>query len=187
VTDYTPEFEDCQLPTEAKNYCEDGMPKFIILGMRDWKSRSPKCIRQQEVYKLRLQMNPLSLDYCPVHWITLHWELRARKGKQLTGPIIKKLQDKTFKKNLKKLFVVAGIPSCSGHSIRRTAAQWARRSGADLFTILNVGRWTSLENLRLYLKEADKIGAAKMDANDQRDPLLDFWVFNSKTQIDTVA
>jgi hypothetical protein len=60
VTDYTPEFEDCQLPTEAKNYCEDGMPKFIILGMRDWKSRSPKCIRQQEVYKLRAQNESFS-------------------------------------------------------------------------------------------------------------------------------
>ena len=104
----------------------------------------------------------------------------------MTGPIIQSVTSTNFMKDLKQLFMAAGLTPCSSHSIRRSAAQWARRCGADLSVIRNIGRWVEYSNLLLYIAEAEKISREKRRNNNGRDPLWDFWMFDTDTQWDTM-
>jgi hypothetical protein len=186
VTTYLPKLEDCEMPRDDEDYYDDGLPRCIVAGFRDWKSRSKKCKSKHPVYKIRLYGNPKGFKYCPLHWIFEHWSRQA--SPDLGGPITKSMSEDWYNKRLKEVFQnTAGLENCTGHSIRRTAAQWARRCGADLFVIKNVGRWASLDNLALYLIEADEKARARMRNNGGRDPVRDFWEFDPDSQFDTVG
>jgi hypothetical protein len=185
TTKHCPKIEDSYLPKDDDDYLDDGCPRFIVIGYRDWKSRNKKCKRKHPVYRVRLYSNPKCNLYCPVHWLLEHWKL-CFGHKEMQGPLLKKLSEDQFRKQLSNVFERAGIGDCSGHSLRRTAAQWARRCGADLYVIKNVGRWSSLDNLELYLRDTDEIARDRMRNNGGRDPLLDFWLFDEDSQFDAV-
>jgi hypothetical protein len=89
--------------------------------------------------------------------------------------------------DLKHLFVAAGLPKCSSHSIRRSAAQWARRCGADIVVIKNVGCWVDLRNLFFCITEAEKKSRDKRRRNNGQDPVWDVWWFDTDTQDDTMT
>jgi hypothetical protein len=89
-------------------------------------------------------------------------------------------------RDLKRLFKAAGLPDCSSHSIRCSAAQWARRCGTDITVVRNVGRWVDLKNLFLYIAEGEKISRDKHRRNNGQDPVCDFWMFDTDTQYDTM-
>jgi hypothetical protein len=184
--DYCPKFEDAQLPTQASGYFADGTPKYLRLGFRKWKHK-PRWLKmkQGEVYYIRLYANPQNLMYCPVHWLFEHWRLRF-KGGTPTGPIVSGKCEKTWGNDMKKVFEKAGLKYTS-HSCRRGAAQWAYRCCDDLEVVKNVGRWVSLENLSYYISEAKKIAEEKMEANNGRDPVLDFWRFDARSQYSTIS
>jgi hypothetical protein len=144
TTKYTPLMTNTSLPEEAQDYLEDGSPRYVTVGMTGWKGRTKKCKRHKRIYYIRIYGNPKNLRYCVVHWVTKHWEVeRQCTGTFPTGPIIRKLTERSFQSQLRKVFENAGLAHCSSHTLRRTAAQWARRCQADLFVIKNVGRWVS--------------------------------------------
>jgi hypothetical protein len=186
VTEYCPIIEEVEYPTDPQDYFPDGLPRFIVLVWKDWKGRPSWHKTQCPEYRIRLYANPQDLRYCPVHWVFKEWSLRSKDGEPLTGPIIQSVTSTNFMKDLKQLFMAAGLTPCSSHSIRRSAAQWARRCGADLSVIRNIGRWVEYSNLLLYIAEAEKISREKRRNNNGRDPLWDFWMFDTDTQWDTM-
>jgi hypothetical protein len=52
--------------------------------------------------------------------------------------------------------------------------------------IRSIGRWVEYSNLLLYIAEAEKISREKPRNNNGRDPLWDFWMFDTDTQWDTM-
>ena len=69
LTTFCPTVEDILLP-EAHMWDPDGLPKFIELGMRDWKWRSKA--NKGKRYGIRLWRNYCDAHYCPVFWL-LFW------------------------------------------------------------------------------------------------------------------
>ena len=65
----------------------------------------------------------------------------------------------------------------SSHSIRRSAARWARRCGASDRILLEVGRWKDWNQLKTYLGEGED--DIELD-EDGKDPVLKFWVFKTE-------
>ena len=65
----------------------------------------------------------------------------------------------------------------SSHSIRRSAARWARRCGASDRILLEVGRWKDWNQLKTYLGEGED--DVELD-EDGKDPVLKFWVFKTE-------
>jgi hypothetical protein len=80
------------IPEDEEDYLEDGSPRFIAVGFRDWKSLAKKCKRKKQVFRIRLYGNPKCLLYCPVHWHLKHWSDRDK----LEGPILEIINEDTF-------------------------------------------------------------------------------------------
>ncbi len=169
------------------DFTPDGMPRFLQVSFDDWKGRPAWSKTQQPKYRVRLYGNPKNLSFCPIHWIFKHWSLRKKNGDPLTsGPMLEHVSSANNMVDLKKLFRAAGMGDCSSHSFRRSAAQWARRSGADIVVIRNIARWVGYSNLFLYIAEAEKISRDKRRRNQGRDPVWDFWMFDTDSQDDTM-
>jgi hypothetical protein len=187
VTDYCPKLENIKLPDDPMDFTPDGMPRFLQVTFDDWKGRPAWSKTQQPKYRVRLYGNPKNLSFCPIHWLFKHWSLRKKDGNPLTsGPMVEHVSSKNNMADLKKLFRAAGMGDCSSHSFRRSAAQWARRSGADIVVIRNIARWVGYSNLFLYIAEAEKISRDKRRRNQGRDPVWDFWMFDTDSQYDTM-
>jgi hypothetical protein len=187
VTTHCPLIEDLEFPDDPQDLTPIGQPKFLVVKFRDWKGRPIWSKNQKPKYRLRLYHNPLDLRFCPLHWLFKHWALRSQRSAPLTkGPIIESLSAHTFMTDLKSLFKGAGLPTCSSHSIRRSAAQWARRCGADIVVIRNVGRWVDLRNLLAYIAEAEMISRDRRRRNNGVDPVRNVWFFDTDTQCDTM-
>ena len=70
VTEYCPTFDDTSLPDSASQWDSDGVPKYIEIALRRWKTRSPH--NQGKKYRMRLWRNYLDSRFCPVTWL-LTW------------------------------------------------------------------------------------------------------------------
>ena len=66
---------------------------------------------------------------------------------------------------------------CSSHSLRYSAAQWARRCGADLNLVKRVGRWVNLLILMEYLAEGEQDIA--IDPETGIDDIQRIFVFDT--------
>jgi hypothetical protein len=189
--EYCPLIEDCEFPYDIANYREDGLPLYIILGWKDWKGRPKK--HKKRRYRIRLCSNPQDLRYCPVFWLFRLWKLQSDKpGFSLAefkkGPILPKETPKTYRKNLKILFELAGVPHFSSHSFRRSGAQWATRCGLDCHFIKDIGRWADLSQVEKYVAEGIAFQQQRLDElGVETDPILEFWIFNAKTKLDSMA
>jgi hypothetical protein len=169
------------------DFTPDGLPRYAEVCFADWKGRPEWSKTQQPMCRIRLYANAKDLRHCPVHWLFKHWSLRKENGDKLeSGPILDHVSSANNMTDLKKLFRAAGLGDCSSHSIRRSASQWARRCGADIVVIRNIGRWVSYSNLFLYIAEAEKISRDKRRRNNGRDPVWDFWMFDTDSQYDTM-
>ena len=178
---YCPLIENCTFPTHELNLLPDGMPRWIEICLLDWKSRPTWHKTAQPRYKIRIYANHIDLRFCPLHWLFVHWELEDLKS----GPlVIHRLEDQ-YRTDLKNLFTACGF-DYSSHSVRRSAAQWARRCGADLVNIRNVGRWVSFRSLLFYIAEAEKQARTAMRNNNNIDPVIYYWIFDTDTMIDTM-
>jgi hypothetical protein len=187
ITDYCPKFETLKFPDDPVDFTPDGIPRYVEVCFTDWKGRPDWSKTQQPNYRIRLYANTKDLRYCPVHWLFKHWSLRKENGDILeSGPILDHVSSAKNMTDLKKLFRAAGLGDCSSHSIRRSASQWARRCGADIVVIRNMGRWVGYANLFAYIAEAEKISRHKRRCNNGRDPVWDFWMFDTDSQYDTM-
>ena len=177
---YCPTIADCSFPVLAQDVLADGTPAYIELIWYNWKWR-PKKYRKAP-YKIRLHANPIDQNYCPVHWLMLHWSLRG--DYEGTEPILESLTAKTYQSHVSEIFLLCGLNG-SSHSVRRMAAQWASRCGADMSVVRDVGRWSSLEIMLKYLSEGRQMHKGKI-RDEGNDPIFNFWVFNFGTQVSSM-
>jgi hypothetical protein len=181
---YCPTIDGVKFPQNEKDYFDDGLPVWIELTWVDWKGRPKK--HKKSPYKVRLHANPLDARYCPVHWMIKHW---CDRGNDLdpSEPVYKKLSSKVHQKHVSNLFDELDLDG-SSHSVRRMAAQWAARCKADINVIKNVGRWSSLDHLVVYLDEGLQTHATRvLDSADGVDPISKFWVFNHGTAVSSMS
>jgi hypothetical protein len=109
------------------------------------------------------------------------WTLRGEYEE--LDPILKTLTAATYQRHISHLFDLAGLDG-SSHSIRRMAAQWAARCGADIGIIRNVGRWQSLEHVYTYLAEGKQMHTLMIrDSSEGVDPIFAFWAFSFNTEV----
>jgi hypothetical protein len=185
---YCPKYSDCSFPTNTDDYTDDGIPSWIELTWMDWKSRPVN--KKGSPYLIRLYHNPKSLNFCPVHWLYTHWVLRKPADRDIEGaPIFTPMDSRTYQKALRQLFKGAGVEceACSSHSVRRSAAQWAGRCGANIVTIKNVGRWETLLNLLRYVSDGVQVHTMAMqDSTSGVDPIFEFYPFNVKTAVSSI-
>lgn len=83
----------------------------------------------------------------------------------------------TWNNILNTIFLIAGFPTATPHSIRRSAAQWASRCGAESYQIQNAGRWSKEStSWRTY------VSAGHLEINryfGRVDPIRALWVFHA--------
>ena len=70
--------------------------------------------------------------------------------------------------------------------MRRSAAQWGRHCGADLVILCNIGCWVSFRSLLFYIAEAEKEVRIAIQNNNNIDPVLRYWIFDTDSMIDTM-
>jgi hypothetical protein len=183
---YCPKFSTCSTPTNPDDWTEDGMPSWIELTWTCWKARPAN--QKREPYLIRLHHNPKHLQYCPVHWLIAHWTLRDDDLDNANAPMFTRLGSIQYQKALSDLFKEAGqhCEACSSHSVRRSAAQWAGRCGADVCTIKNIGRWICLTHLLKYVSEGVQVHLIMMSDFRGADPIFEFYPFNVKTAVSAI-
>jgi hypothetical protein len=109
-----------------------------------------------------------------------HWRLRTGNGGDPTEPILKSMTSETWRLKLQNLFDLIGEDG-SSHSLRRAAAMWAHRCGADLFVIKNVGRWETIKHVMVYIAEGRLLIREALTKNNGVDPIFEFWPFSTET------
>ena len=181
VTTYCPLKESLSFTTDEHDYLADGLPRFLEIQWKDWKSRPLWHKLQIPHYKQRIYANHLDSRFCPVTWLKIHWELEANAD----GPICSKCTPDTYRRDLRKLFGIHGFDYTS-HSIRRSGAQWARRCGADLIHVRNVGRWCDLKTILVYIAEGELLGRRAIRNNNGADPVHLIWRFDTDSMISTM-
>ena len=170
-----------QFPEHENDYLPDGTPRYVTVIMTHWKSR-PKWHKEQiPEYRLRIYANHVDSRFCPLTWLFIHWDTENLS----TGPIVASSSESTYRTSIKKLFEYCGF-ECTSHSLRRSAAQWARRCGADWTTIRNVGRWVSYINVLIYIADGEAHARVAIRNNNGIDPVLSYWIFDSDTMVDTM-
>ena len=191
VTTHCPLFEDTRLPPEGM-WDDDGLPQFIEVCMKDWKSRSRS--KKGKPYFMRIWRNYKDPRFCPVYWLLKYLKyanvtsgpIFGEKGKFQTPEAWTHQTDALFKKAglyMPKHFdqekqVVVQKQGCTNHSIRRSAAQWAGRCDAREVDVRNAGRWKTMEELAHYMAQGAKVSEAAMEASSSgTDPIYDIWAF----------
>ena len=190
VTTYCPTMEDVLLP-KSGHWDVDGLPKYISLVWRNWKSRPKKrATARDNAYPMKIHRNYLNPMFCPVLWLCIY----LRYSGHTSGPLFqlggKGVAVGVWIGMLNHWFEVAGMrtkgvpgvtPSsgASSHSIRRSAAQWAGRCGAREIDVRNAGRWQSMLILAKYMAQGHVARANYEDDEDhpQDDPIFRMWVF----------
>ena len=196
---FCPTVEDTKLPEAESQWDSDGLPKWIEIGLRDWKTRS-RC-HEGKRYGMRLHRNYLDSRFCPVTWLLtwLHFSgiekgplFQSSVGGNLTGETMSIIQ---WTGATTKLFTAAGlyfpahtnaegvkIDACgvTNHGIRRSATQWAGRCGGRQLDVMNNGRWRTLEEMAKYMAQ----GATRRRQHEQDsgvDPIFSTWVWKPVT------
>jgi hypothetical protein len=188
---YCPLVKDLEFPEDKAHYREDGMPMFITLVSTDWKGRPRK--HRKKPYRIRLWMNPLHAEYCPITWLLKALSINQpdvsatllEKDTYNNGPIFIKMSSVTYQKYLKDLFQAARIPGHTSHSVRRSAAHWAAQCGLDVLEIKDIGRWQALTHLERYVSEGKQYHEQRVSLRGF-DPVVGFWVLNHKTHLSTM-
>ena len=171
MTTYCPLIEDTILP-QKHEWDPDGVPKWIELGLLNWKARTQK--NRGKRYGIRLHRNYLDFRFCPVVWLLMYLQITGKtKGKLFDASISSYTHNITY-----MLRVFMRIPG-SPHSIRRSGAQWAGRCGDLGVATRNAGRWKSFDNLMRYIGQGARISAGAFKSCV--DPIFSCWVFKPVT------
>lgn len=208
ITTYCPRVEDIELPPEAL-WDDDGLPQWIELGLFDWKCRRKK--NRNKRYGIRLHRNYVNTRFCPVTWLLTYLHAHGIKSGPIFQKeefVRKEAGDpESFSRSIptgenmspdqwttmtERLFIEAGLytkakddrPSkgCTNHSIRRSAAQWAGRCGAQELWVRNNGRWKTMEELVKYMGQGAMVRDKAIEANGGGDdPIRQVWWYKPVT------
>ena len=142
-------------PESGAQWDSDGLPKYIEVALREWKTRTT--CHMGKKYKMRLWRNYLDPRFCPVTWLVtwLHYSdirncplFQSFEGGRPSGTHMSTTQ---WTGATGRLFTAAGlyepghytegveeemgewVPAAgvTNHGIRRSVCQWASRCGAD--------------------------------------------------------
>ncbi|KAJ1446647.1 hypothetical protein M885DRAFT_577308 [Pelagophyceae sp. CCMP2097] len=172
MTTYGPTVEDMELP-KGHQWDKDGLPQWIIIGLRNWKSRAKKNVGVR--YGIKLHRNYLDSRFCPVKWLLAWLRISGIKS----GPIFGNVTIGTYHKNINHILrIFMGLDGGSSHSVRRSAAQWVGRSLVDGIGCRNAGRWRSWEHMMTYVAQGAK---EALEWQGTTDPLFRTWVFKPVT------
>ena len=177
--DYCPALGDIKFSKKLNTYCDDSYPSEADVIFRKWKAR-----KATSDYPLRMHSNQIDATCCVVWWMMYHIGCLKESGRYNEKDRLWNLSSTDYQRILKKVFIWIADETgedyfryLSSHSLRRTAARWARRCGADDRVLMDVGRWKDWNQLKTYLGEGED--DIELDG-DGKDPILKFWVF--KTQ-----
>lgn len=172
MTEYAPTLEDISLPAAAEMWDTDGLPKYINVGWRDWKSR--KKSSKNKLYNIMLWRNHLDPRFCPVTWLMCWIKYSGLKSGKVWGAMCSDL----WTRKLAMFYGFMGKPECTPHSIRRTAAQWAARCGDMGWGPRNAGRWRNWGTVMIYIAQGS---AQARNYPEGKDPILTTWFFKPVT------
>lgn len=85
--EFCPVLEHVKLPTELKDWDDDGYPQYVLVGLTDWKHRSAKDKNLPCWYYV--YRNKMHLKYCPVYHLLLWLSISELKQ----GPIFTKIKN----------------------------------------------------------------------------------------------
>ena len=202
-----PTYEDILLPESPSQWDADGLPQFIELALRKWKSRT--VAHQGKRYAMRVHRNYLDSRFCPVTWL-LMWLAYSKiksgpifqslRGEEVTGEPV---SESAWVGATTKIFTACGLykpgwkdketgryhkPSrprghgnpVTNHGIRRSAAQWAGRCGGREIDVKNNGRWKSMVEFAKYMAQGFAL-RTKKEKDFGEDPIFKTWVWKSPT------
>ena len=181
LCEFCPTFEDTSLPESGAQWDSDGLPKYIEVALREWKTRTT--CHMGKKYKMRLWRNYLDPRFCPVTWLVtwLHYSdirncplFQSFEGGRPSGTHMSTTQ---WTGATGRLFTAAGlyepghytegveeemgewVPAAgvTNHGIRRSACQWAGRCGADSLDVSNGSRHKTLTELAKYMGQGAKM------------------------------
>lgn len=182
LTKYMPKMADIRLP-QAHNWDNDGIPKFIELGLRDWKWRHDT--KRGQRYGIRLHRNYVDPRFCPVLFLML-WLAYGEPGAD--GGIWGDVTEAKYQTSMMKILAFIKTEDTADtasvnlrpHSIRAVGAQWAGRCGDTGLGAKNAGRWISVEMVAKYCGEGAEYASEFADAPDQ-DPIWSMWPWKPVT------
>ena len=191
VTTHCPLVEDTRLPPEGM-WDDDGLPQFVEVCMKDWKSRSRS--KKGKPYYMRIWRNYKDARFCPVYWLLTYLKYSNVTSGPIFGMNGKFMAPDVWTNQTDALFKKAGLYTpkhfdqekqvlvqkwgCTNHSIRRSAAQWAGRCDAREVDVRNAGRWRTMEELAHYMAQGAMLSEKAMEASASgTDPIYDIWAF----------
>ena len=130
----------------------DGIPRYVEIGMRDWKKRASA--KRGTRYGMKLFRSYLDPRFCPLTWLMKWKKYSNLKTGRLWGNVAKETYEKKVN-TIMRTFM--GKKECSTHSIRRSAAQWAARCGDKGMGIRNAGRWKSWNTMMIYVAQPEGV------------------------------
>ena len=70
VTTHCPSIQKVLFPTHERDYLSDGLSRYIVIKLDDWKSRPTWHKTQLPFgYKIRIYANHIDTRFCPIHWL----------------------------------------------------------------------------------------------------------------------
>jgi len=203
VTQFCPTVENTNLPESASQFDSDGLPKWIDVGLMNWKTRSPS--NRGKRYGFRLHRNYLDSRFCPVTWLLvwLHFSgittgplFQTLEGRgEDAKPAGRPMSERAWEHFTKVLFTTAGLytpgfkdaegkkhapTGVTNHGIRRSAAQWAGRCHGQTLDVACNGRWKALTEMLKYMAQGHTQRERK-ETDDGSDPIFSMWVWKPVT------
>ena len=177
ATTYSPLAQSIALPRMAAQYAADGIPDFIKLVIHKWKS--VKKTNPQTVYLWR---NLCRMDYCPVTALGMWLTMTGIRE----GPIFRvvnkndKITDtpcspSVYGRYMKLIFIAAGLPDRTTHSLRHTAMGWFARCHISELMRRAAGRWAKTSTAFNGYATRGVIIREEHVATGKMDPIFKFW------------
>jgi hypothetical protein len=155
-------------------------PKWCpVLAITHWLALS--CLIKGPLFPNLVSTKISDGDYVKVPLIAHHQET-VDNGKGTSMTVWKTVDGQNvnmhvdaYSEVLNTIFLLSGHKGATTHTIRRSAAQWAARCGAELYQILNAGRWKeSSTSWQKYIKS----GVLDIARFKGKDAIRSLWVFH---------
>ena len=188
LTVYCPLIEDVEFGPPCD---ESVVPAWVNIIVRRWKGNEAE---QKPARTFHIKRNLNDTRFCPVfnlaRWLAILAENGVEQGPlfplTIEGRVSDPLEEMTpgqWGAWIQKVFVRAGgvLASCTTHSIRRSAAQWACRCGANLEQVMRGGLWETLQQLSDYLNEGRMVNYDRVNRVGH-DDVENFWKWQATVE-----
>ena len=208
MTEYCPLAEDMTFPTDAEDWCADGFPRYIKITLKWWKSKKKLQPVEYIIWRnflnsmycpmtnLLLWLRVSGIRKGPI-FVKLRGGFYRRLCYRAEHSITKRrgsvnytvwvdndsnevnLSYENWREICKMFFDRAGVSGATTHSIRKSAAVWAARCGAEEYQIREAGRWNTGDTYMVYVKSGKSIASLAATRSDGSvDPIRRVWVFH---------